>query len=433
MEISTHADRPGAKVMDIHLRIVLPESGEDFGQWEEGLADALNKAGLAATSEAIRSMDTRGEALQAAGRKWTSKGQLSFVAETPYGAVPFKRHVYQSSAGGETRAPANERAALVGSATPRFAAMISSKLAEMTARSAVRDLAFNHRRTLSNTAAQDLALLVSAQAQSRDTALEWQPAAPPEQVALIVVGVDGAMIHTRTDGWRQAMAGTMSLYDKEGERLDTLYIGCGPGTTPAQGKDVFFKQMDHHLERLKARHPKALTLGLSDAASDLLGWLQERTSEQLIDFHHAAEYLSGAAEAFEDPPNWAGAMRTLLRDEPGAAKALLGDMKNQLDHPSPASLTASQREGLQKAVTYFTNHHHRMDYAGWRHLRRPIGSGVTEAACKTVIKERLTKSGMRWGLDPAHAVLHLRALFRTPARWALFWRDHQGRALANAL
>lgn len=433
MHITTDVEVDGARVMDIHLRVVLPKGGADFNEWEVALADSFNEAGLAATTEAIKGLDTRGEPLQAGGRKWTSKGELSFVVETPYGQAAFQRHVYQTSAGGETRAPANERAALVGSATPRFAAMISSKLAEMTARSAVRDLAFNHRRILSNTAAQDLALLVSAQAQSRDTALEWQPAAPPEQVALIVVGVDGAMIHTRTDGWRQAMAGTMSLYDEEGERLDTLYIGCGPGTTPAQGKEVFFKQMDHHLERLKARHPKALTLGLSDAASDLLGWLQERTSEQLIDFHHAAEYLSGAAEAFEDPQNWAGAMRTLLRDEPGAAKALLADMKNQLDHPSPVSLTASQREGLQKAVTYFTNHHQRMDYAGWRNLRRPIGSGVTEAACKTVIKERLTKSGMRWGLDPAHAILQLRALFRTPTRWALFWRDHQRRALANAL
>lgn len=433
MEISTHVNGEGATVMDIHLRIVLPKGGQDFSQWEDVLADSLNGAGRAATTEAIKGMDTRGECLQAAGRKWTSKGEFSFVAETPYGQAPFKRHVYQTNAGGETRAPVNERCALVGSATPRFAAMISSKLAEMTARSAVRDLALNHRRNFSNTAAQDIALLVSAQAQSRDTALEWQPAAPPEQVALIVVGVDGAMIHTRSDGWRQAMAGTMSLYDKEGERLDTLYIGCGPGATPAQGKEVFFGQMDHHLERLKARHPKALTLGLSDAASDLLGWLEERTSDQLIDFHHAAEYLSGAAEAFEESQDWAGAMRTLLRDEPGAAKALLADMKNQLEHPSPAPLTASQREGLQKAVTYFTNHHERMDYAGWRQLRRPIGSGVTEAACKTVIKERLTKSGMRWGLDPAHAILQLRALFRTPARWSLFWRDHQRRALANAL
>jgi hypothetical protein len=433
MHISTHTKADGTKVIDIHLRVELPQGGQDFSQWEEMLADSLNEAGLAATSEAIKAMDTRGESLQAAGRKWTSKGEFSFVAETPYGPVPFKRHVYQTSAGGETRAPANERAALVGSATPRFAAMIASKLAEMTARSAVRDLALNHRRNFSNTAAQDIALLVSAQAQSRDTALEWEPAAPPEQVATIVVGVDGAMIHTRTNGWRQAMAGTLSLYDNKGERLDTLYIGCGPGTTPAEGKAVFFGQMDHHLDRLKARHPDAVTLGLSDAASDLLGWLQERTCEQLIDFHHAAEYLSGAAEAFEDGQDWAGAMRSLLRDEPGAAKALLADMTKRLDDCERSPLSASQREGLQKAVTYFTNHHERMDYAGWRERKRPIGSGVTEAACKTVIKERLTKSGMRWGLDPAHAILQLRALFRTPARWSLFWRDHQSRALANAL
>src|SRR6185437_5057832 len=58
------------------------------------------------------------------------------------------------------------------------------------------------------------------------------------------------------------------------------------------------------------------------------------------------------------------------------------------------------------------NHMDRMDYpryvaAGWQ-----IGSGHIEAACKTVIDERLKRSGMRWGEDGADAVCHLRALFK---------------------
>ena len=51
----------------------------------------------------------------------------------------------------------------------------------------------------------------------------------------------------------------------------------------------------------------------------------------------------------------------------------------------------------------------------------PIGSGVTEAACKTLVKQRLCASGMRWKDKGATIVLSLRALTQTVGRWAQFW------------
>jgi hypothetical protein len=55
--------------------------------------------------------------------------------------------------------------------------------------------------------------------------------------------------------------------------------------------------------------------------------------------------------------------------------------------------------------------------SGWQ-----IGSGHIEAACKTVVNERLKRSGMRWGEDGADAVCHLRALFKGDAeQWDAFW------------
>src|SRR5437660_12116839 len=56
-------------------------------------------------------------------------------------------------------------------------------------------------------------------------------------------------------------------------------------------------------------------------------------------------------------------------------------------------------------------------YAQYRRQGMPVGSGVTEAACKTVYTQRLKLSGMRWGAAPskrdgmgAQAVLDLRVL-----------------------
>ena len=51
-----------------------------------------------------------------------------------------------------------------------------------------------------------------------------------------------------------------------------------------------------------------------------------------------------------------------------------------------------------------------MDYAQFRQKNYPIGSGVTEAACKTLVKQRLCCSGMRWKEKGASIILSLRAL-----------------------
>ncbi len=51
----------------------------------------------------------------------------------------------------------------------------------------------------------------------------------------------------------------------------------------------------------------------------------------------------------------------------------------------------------------------------------PIGSGVIEAACKTVIKARLCGSGMQWKSKGVKIVLSLRPLIKTKGRWKQFW------------
>src|ERR1700688_1211571 len=52
----------------------------------------------------------------------------------------------------------------------------------------------------------------------------------------------------------------------------------------------------------------------------------------------------------------------------------------------------------------------------------PIGSGVTEAACKILVKQRLCCSGMRWTPEGAQIILSLRALALTETRWEQFWQ-----------
>ncbi len=88
------------------------------------------------------------------------------------------------------------------------------------------------------------------------------------------------------------------------------------------------------------------------------------------------------------------------------------------------ALNKTQREALQTAETYYRNHLGSMDYAGWQQKRQPIGSGVTEAACKTLIKQRICQSGMRWSIAASDALISLRALYLTTSRWDHFWQQH---------
>ena len=62
-----------------------------------------------------------------------------------------------------------------------------------------------------------------------------------------------------------------------------------------------------------------------------------------------------------------------------------------------------------------------MNYALHLEQNLPLGSGVTEAACKTIVKQRLCCSGMKWQEAGAAIVLSLRTLVHSRGRWEQFW------------
>ena len=89
-------------------------------------------------------------------------------------------------------------------------------------------------------------------------------------------------------------------------------------------------------------------------------------------------------------------------------------------------------EPVRKATAYFHLYRHRMDYADYQIEHLPIGSGVTEAACKTLFKQRLCASGMKWKERGAGIILSLHARIMTDQRWEQFWHkiSRYGFALA---
>ena len=387
---------------------------------EEAIQVALNEAGCLASREALKYFDTDGSPIKIGDEVWRTKSQQPKYYQTPYGEVELERHVYQRSGGGTTYCPLEREARIVITSTPRFAKQVSSKFAQGTARDVQRDLAENHARPVAVSYLQRLSEAIGTVVQAKEVDWEYALPALDVPVASVAVGLDSTCIWLCEDGCRQAMVGTIALFDAESERQHTLYVAA----TPEYGKQTFLGRLARELERVKATYPQATYLGLANGAEDNWQFLTPRTEVQLIDFYLASGYLQAAAVAAlpqaEDKAaraHWRHERCHRLKHESGAAQALLQEMKAL----PTTGLNATQREQLQSAITYFANHHPQMDYAAALDNHWPIGSGVTEAACKTLVKQRLCRSGMRWKEKGAAVVLSLRALMLTPDRWRQFW------------
>jgi hypothetical protein len=131
---------------------------------------------------------------------------------------------------------------------------------------------------------------------------------------------------------------------------------------------------------------------------------------QVLDFIHANEYLWDVANVLlgADAPQRLSWMithtRQLLASETPAVIAELRELA------ADSATTVRQRQQLEKTANYFERNRPAMDYAAYLTHGWPIASGVIEGACRHLVKDRCELSGMRWSLNGAEQLLHLRAV-----------------------
>lgn len=407
----------GQSENEIILEVRIPVS-QSMLDGEVLIEQALNEAGILATGEVLKRFDTDGSPIVVGGSRFTSKGELARIYQTPYGPVDVNRHVYQTAQGGATYVPLDQQARIIQSATPKFAKTLSHKYSRVSVDEVRSDLQGNHGRSVSRGYIQKVAEMVGSVAQAKEE--HWRYATPQlaAKVTTVSLGMDGTTILLREQGYREAMTGTIALYDKDGKRLHTTYIGA----TPEYGKATFISRMEREIAHTKQLYPDALYIGIADGASDNWSFLSAHTSIQVTDFWHATEYLAGAAEALHphkkdqlNKAEWLESRCHNLKHKSGAASRIIKELQSASE-----SLKIKRQDLLDKCITYFSNQKDRMRYAAQVKNNLPIGSGVTEAACKCIVKQRLCKSGMKWHEHGAAIILSLRTLDRSD-RWEQFW------------
>ncbi len=212
---------------------------------------------------------------------------------------------------------------------------------------------------------------------------------------------------------------------------------CGERTKPAKPEPARYLAAICDLQKIGLLLRRQATavgfdnaqqqIALSDGGAGLEDVFRQRfpRAEVILDFWHAREHLVKLAhEIFPgneaNRTSWIEARSHQLRHEGGRSVLAI------LEQFDLSGASATARQSHAEHLGYFRNHVHKMDYPRYRANGWQIGSGPIEAACKTVVGRRLKQSGMRWGVEGADAVCHLRALHQSePHRWLTFWRNYR--------
>jgi hypothetical protein len=388
---------------------------------EQALQQSLNEAGQAAMQPMIKQFDTNGEPIRVNGVKHTVKDYAPEKYETPYGSVQVERHTYQTSKGGRAYVPLENDARMVLNSTPKYAQIVSGKYARFGADAICEDLLECNGRKLSRNYAKKLSDFVGSVAQCYET--EWDYALPEfdRTISTVSIGLDGTCILMHKDGWREAMCGSIAFFDSEGERLHTIYSAA----TPEYGKEKFTEKFSHEIERVQRAFPNVLYIGVADGAKDNWIFLRKYTKDLVLDFYHAREYISKAASAIfgkdkKSKSAWIEDWSHRLKHKQGTVGRLLKELEFRRKSLDKKNFIERDEE-IRKVIVYYTNNKSRMRYPYQLKHNLPMGSGITEAACKILIKQRMCISGSRWKDEGASCVLALRALKLTKGRWQQFW------------
>ena len=213
-------------------------------------------------------------------------------------------------------------------------------------------------------------------------------------------------------GYREASCATVSFCDAKGDLLGAIRMARAPETKKATLKTMLTAETTAIL----ARRPDLKLVKVADGAADNWAYLSSDalpSGEEAVDFFHAGEHLHAAiATVYGDGTHETqfryATLRDTLRDEDGGVDKIIRALKHLASkHPRKTSLATE--------LAYFRKHKKRMRYMELQSKGLMIGSGVVEAACKTLVTQRLKQSGMRWSVSGAQAIL-------TPRGW-----DHSDR------
>jgi len=335
---------------------------------------------------------------------------------------------------------------VAGNATPALAERVGRNASDHTQRELLEQLEREHRVRWSAKVLRRVTAAVSKgvaehlhQAQ-KEQLLAWLKAADGSKgrhKITLAVGRDGIMLPIRDEKtYKEGAVATVTVYDRRGRRLGTIYLGQMPQAYQTTLSEQLTRLLTELLDEWDGRWPRLVYI--TDAGYHPTEYFDNVLSQRehprqpgrpmewirIVDFYHATEYLSKLAQILFDDPRaahgWFRRMRHRLKHEPNAVFRIL---HSAAKHRFDRVLIGKEEQAYQKAYQYLNKYKSLMDYEEYRRLGLPIGSGVTEAACKTVFTQRFKESGMSWGINGGAVILTLR-LAKLSRIWETVYRQY---------
>jgi hypothetical protein len=248
----------------------------------------------------------------------------------------------------------------------------------------------------------------------------------------LVLGADGVMVPLRPTGgqptgktrWHEVKVGVLARLAQHRTRTGKVIPRLHQRRVVAVLGDIEALKPRLWFEAVRQGISTApQVVWLSDGARGLWRLYEERLAASavgILDFYHAVQYLWKGAAAWLDgrttqARRWFGWARHRLRH--GQADGVVADLVEALE---VEGLPDSARDTLTALCAYLERHRDHIDYAQYKDLGLPIGSGMVESACKWLIQQRFKGVGMRWSEDGFNHLLHLRLAWVNGSFEALF-------------
>jgi hypothetical protein len=436
------------------LRAILEDAGmhqrgpkETFEAFEKRVHEQLQAVEREVLAEDLRRADVDVEAILVQGTGYRRVVRAEETYMTAAGPVRVERTLYKDRSDEAERSivPMELKAGIIGGFwTPMAAQQAAWVVSQMTAQGAEDLFERVGNMTPSKSSLDRLPKLLAERWNDDKTGFEEalrEAMTIPEAAVTVMVGIDGVLAPMKDGnaaekraetaargqiakgpaGYREVGCATLSFCDRDGKCLAAVRMARMPEPHKVSLKRLLTAELDAAM----SKRPDLQLVKAADGALDNWTFLHDELPDgyEVVDFFHAAEHLSDAlATAYGDGSiearrRFAELRHVLLEEEGGVEKVIRSLVHLRDAHP--------RKKKLATEVEYFRKRRHRMRYAEFRAKGLPIGTGVTEAACKTLVTQRLKQSGMRWGQKGGQAILNLRG-------WAQSERFDQAWALIAA-
>jgi hypothetical protein len=385
------------------------------------------------------------------------------------GALELERWTYREIGvrNGPTVVPLDLEAGIVEQATPALGFRVALGYAKDHMRSCEEDMQADHRCPPSRSTLERMAKAIGREAKRVAPRVESrlrQGERVPEGTVAISLGLDrstvpmeealgtGEVPATRRKdrrkpyarkqpapvnvNYRMAYVGTIAFHDAEGETLASrCYTAAAHESPTARIVAPLMADLRRALQQ-----ERTLAVGvIQDGAPELWNLLRPAvlaephvtTYYEAIDRYHLNDHLGDVLRALEPDAAARATRLSQWNDSLDVNDHAIYRIREEIRTVYADAIARHDDQlcdQLEPHVTYLANNAYLMRYARLRAVGLPVGSGVTEGACKSAIQMRTNGSSQRWRPEGLEAVLTLRAVHlsdRFPRFWANFARTYR--------